>query len=309
MIEISIVVPVYNSEDNLSELCAQINDALQTVTYELLLVNDRSKDNSWAVIKQMSEKYAQVIGINLRRNGGQDNAIMAGLNNVNGNYIVIMDDDLQHSPYDIIKLLNSCKKTESDICFANFNVKKQAIWKNFGSWLNGKISEWLLNKPKGIYLSPFKIITKEVIDEIIKYSGPYPYIDGLLLSVTDNMVQINIKHHKRFQGKSNFNLTRSISVFLKHVTTFSITPLRVASLIGFICSLAGFLLIPYYIFDHFFNNNIVEGWTTLAILVLLIGGLILLSLGMTGEYLGRAYLNINKKPQFIIREIVKKNIF
>jgi len=303
MIEISIVIPVYNSEDNLVELCHQIFDALNNVKYEVLLINDQSKDNSWSIIKQICTEYKQVIGINLRKNAGQDNAIMAGLNYVKGNFIVIMDDDLQHSPYDIISLYENCIKNYTDICFGNFKRLKQAFWKNLGSWLNGKISEWLLDKPKNIYLSPFKIIRREVTDEIIKYTGPYPYIDGLLLSVTNSMIQINIEHHKRFKGKSNFNLPRSISVFLKHVTTFSVTPLRIASIIGIITSITGFVLIPYYLYEYLFNYNIVEGWTTLVILLLIIGGLILLSLGIIGEYLGRSYLNINKKHQYIIKEI------
>lgn len=308
MIEISIIVPVYNSEDNIEELCNQIHDAINHISFEIIFVNDSSKDSSWKVIEQLSKKYNEVLGINLRRNGGQDNAIMAGLNFAKANYIVIMDDDLQHSPYDIEKLYNECKTRYADICFANFHHKKQANWKNIGSWLNGKISEWLLNKPKGIYLSPFKLISKEVINEIIKYSGPYPYIDGLLLSVTDNMVQVQIAHHKRYKGSSNFNLARSISVFLKHVTTFSVIPLRIASLTGMVFSIAGFLLVPYYLYDHFINHNIVPGWTTLIVLILVLGGLILLFLGIIGEYLGRAYLNINKKPQFVIKEITKQKI-
>lgn len=306
MKEISIVIPVYNSEENIAELCYQINDALNNISFEIILVNDRSKDGSWIVIEQMADKYSQVLGIDLRKNCGQDNAIMAGLNYAKANYIVIMDDDLQHSPYDIEKLYKACKTMDADICFANFDKKEQANWKNIGSYLNGKISEWLLKKPKNIYLSPFKIISKEVIDEIIKYSGPYSYIDGLLLSVTDNMVQIEIEHHKRYKGRGHFNLTRSISVFLKHLTTFSVIPLRIASLTGLMFSIAGFLLVLFYLFDHFINNNIVEGWTTLIVLILVIGGLVLLFLGIIGEYLGRTYLNINKNPQFVIKKNTKK---
>lgn len=304
MIELSIVIPVYNSEDNLIELCNQISDALKDSLYEIILINDGSPDNSWNVIKGITIASPKVKGINLRKNCGQDNAIMAGLNFAQGKFIVIMDDDLQHSPYDIPVLYELCRDNNVDICFANFQEKNQANWKNLGSWLNGKISEWLLNKPKGIYLSPFKAINRDAVKEIIKYEGPYPYIDGLLLSVTDYMMQVDLEHHKRFRGKSNFNLSRSISVFLKHVTTFSVVPLRIASLVGFLCSISAFILIPYYLFDHFINHNIVPGWTTLAIIVLFLGGLILISLGITGEYLGRAYLNINKKPQYTIKEIV-----
>ncbi len=303
MIEISIVIPVYNSAENLEELCYQINDALKDIAYELILVNDRSPDNSWAVIEQLSDKYAQVLGLNLRKNCGQDNALLAGLNYAKGKYAVIMDDDLQHSPYDIIKLYEACKNSNSDVCYGNFEKREQALWKNLGSWFNGKISEWMMNKPKNIYLSPYKLFTKDIVDEIIKYEGPYPYIDGLILWVTDNVFQIDIEHHKRYKGSSNFNLSRSISVFLKNITTFSVVPLRLASLIGLICSLAGFGLILYYLVDYYINGNVVEGWTTLAVVQLFLGGLMLLFLGLTGEYLGRTYMNVNKKPQFTIKEI------
>lgn len=305
MIEISIVVPVYNSEENISELCFQIDDALKSVTYELILVNDRSTDKSWTVIREMSEKYSSVVGVNLRKNRGQDNALMAGLSLVKGNYAVIMDDDLQHSPYDILKLYQACKNEDADVCYGNFLKHEQALWKNIGSWFNGKITEWMMHKPKDIYLSPFKIFTKEIVNEMIKYDGPYPYVDGLILWVTDNIIQIDIEHHKRFKGESNFNLSRSISVFLKNVTTFSVTPLRIASFIGFICSIVGFMLIIYYLYDYFIHQNIVEGWTTLAVVQLFMGGLMLLFLGLNGEYLGRTYMNVNKKPQFIIKETTK----
>ena len=305
MIEISIVVPVYNSEDNLTELCFQVEDALKDISYELILVNDSSTDNSWKVIEQLSVKYAQVNGVNLRKNCGQDNALMAGLNLSKGNYAVIMDDDLQHSPYDIVKLYEACKNSSSDVCYANFEKREQALWKNFGSWFNGKISEWMMNKPKHIYLSPYKIFTREIVDEIIKYVGPYPYVDGLILWVTDNIIQIDVEHHKRFKGSSNFNFTRSISVFLKNVTTFSVTPLRVASIVGSICSVIGFVMIVYYLIDYFVHKNVVEGWTTLAVLQLFMGGLLLLSLGLKGEYLGRTYMNVNNKPQFTIKNTTK----
>lgn len=304
MIEISVVIPVYNSAENLVMLCNQLFEALNGFKYELILVNDRSTDSSWSIISDICTSNTDVIGINLRKNIGQDNAIMAGLNQVHGNFIVIMDDDLQHSPYDIIKLYDACVLSNSDICFANFNSKKQAFWKNIGSWFNGIISELFLKKPKGIYLSPFKIISSAVVFEMIKYKGPYPYIDGLILSVTDNMIQIEIEHYKRFMGSSNFNIVRSVSVFLKHVTTFSVIPLRLASVIGFVFSTIGFLLIPYYVFEYFFTTNIVEGWTTLTILLIIIGGLLLFSLGIIGEYIGRTYLNINSKPQFTIKEVL-----
>ncbi len=230
---------------------------------------------------------------------------MAGLNMSNGEYVVIMDDDLQHSPFDIIKLVNECKKGY-DVCYANFDIKKQRWWKNIGSFINGKVAEYLIYKPKGIYLSPFEVINKGVVQEIVKYTGPYPYIQGLILRITNNVTQITVQHQKRYRGKGNFSFIKSLTVFFKLVTSFSVLPLRLATIIGFLSAFIGFVMVPYYLYAYLIVNKVVEGWTTIVVLILLIGGLILFSLGILGEYIGRMYLNINNKPQYVIKNIINQ---
>lgn len=303
MIEISIVIPVYNSEECVHELNNQIEESLKGVRHETILVNDGSNDQSWEKIKEVCCKHKNTIGINLRKNAGQDNAIMAGISNSRGKYVVIMDDDLQHSPWDIPRLYQEIRKGY-DVCYANFLVKKQRWWKNLGSWLNGKIAEIVILKPRHIYLSPFKIIGRGVIDEVIQYKGTFPYLDGLIFQVTENVTQISIDHHDRFQGKSNYNLIRSILVFMKLVTGFSVQPLRLSSMVGFFVAIMGFIYGLYHILDYFITDHRVEGWTTIIVLILFIGGLILMSLGLIGEYIGRSYLNLNNKPQYSIRDMV-----
>ncbi len=305
MFEISIIIPVYNSAPCLPELNRQIEDALSDVPYEAVFINDRSRDQSWDKIIEITERNKNITAIDLRKNSGQDNAIMAGLRQAAGRYIVIMDDDLQHSPYDIKKMHEKCVSGNYDVCFANFPEKENARWKIIGSWINGKAAEFLLSKPRDIYLSPFKIIKNAVIQEIIKYDGPYPYIDGLILAVTDNFTQINIAHYKRPYGKGNYNLIKSIAVFMKLATSFSVIPLRLSAFIGFISSILGFLLGCYYAVTHLTSNQNIEGWTTLVVIILFIGGLMLVSLGIIGEYLGRAYLRLNNRPQYTIKEIIK----
>jgi len=226
MINISIVIPVYNSEDNLFELNNQIQKQLKKINFELILVNDQSKDNSWKIINNLTKENPNIIGINLRKNSGQDNAIFAGINYAQGEYIVIMDDDLQHSPSDILKLYEEIKKGY-DVCYANFENKKQVLWKNIGSWLNGKIAEIIINKPKEIYLSPFKIIKKDIIDEVKLTNYLYPYIDGIIFLITNNITQIDAKHYDRFSGTSNYTLLESIKIFMKQATSFSVFPLIV----------------------------------------------------------------------------------
>jgi len=301
MIDISIIVPVYNSEDNLIELNNQIKQNLKDINYELILVNDQSKDNSWQVINKLTNKYKNIIGINLRKNSGQDNAIFAGIQYAVGEYIVIMDDDLQHSPSDIIKLYEEIRKGY-DVCYANFDKKKQALWKNIGSWLNGKMAEIIIDKPKNIYLSPFKIIKKDIIDEVKLTNYLYPYIDGIIFSITNNITQIDVKHYDRFSGVSNYTLLESIKVFMKLATGFSVFPLRVASFIGALTAMFGFMLGLYFIIEYFLNSSSLEGWTSMIVVMLFLGGIILMSLGIIGEYLGRIYLSINKKKSYTIKE-------
>lgn len=301
MKEISIVVPVYNSDECVENLTKALAEALKGIDYEQIMVNDCSRDKSWEKICGVIDEGYPVVGVNLRKNSGQDNALFAGLTQAKGKWVVIMDDDLQHDPKDIPALLHEAEKGW-DCVYADFPKKKQAAWKNLGSWLNGKVAEKLIDKPKNLYLSPFKIMSGEVVAEMIKSTSLFPYIDGLIFQVTHNITQIPIEHHERAAGKSNYNLIKSIKVFAKLVFGFSVIPLRIASLLGTLSAFAGFLLGIFYMVRYFMGKEDVTGWTTLVCLVLFLGGLILLSLGVIGEYLGRAYLTLNRIPKFTIKE-------
>lgn len=303
MKEISVVIPVYKSEKCIPELTKQISDALKDFNWELILVNDCSPDNSWTEIKKVAAENNNITGINLRKNGGQDLAILAGLNHAKGKWIIIMDDDLQHSPYDIPKLYTQAQKG-FDVVYADFKQKKQKLWKNLGSWLNGKVSEITLGKPKGIYLSPFKIISSSVVKEMCKLNNLFPYIDGLIFQVTKNITQINIEHHKREYGKSNFTLVKSMQVFFRMMFGFSTFPLNFATYIGFFSSTMGFVLAIYFLVKFLLGLEPLTGWTSLIMVILILGGLILLALGIIGKYIGQMYLTINNSPKYIIKETV-----
>jgi polyisoprenyl-phosphate glycosyltransferase len=297
--KISVVVPVYNSENCLEELSRQIAIALKDVSYELIFVNDKSKDGSWSKIVSLASATKTIKGISLKKNVGQDSAILAGLGKAIGEYVVIMDDDLQHSPNDILKLHEKCKQGH-DICYALFEEKKQSLWKNAGSQLNDYLAELFLKKPKGLYLSPFKIMHHSLVRNIIEYKGSFPYVDGIILSLTSNIAQLQLSHNKRFEGKSNYNLIRSVSVFLKHVTGYSLYPLRFATIIGFFAASMSFLLGAWFIIDYLTNERHVEGWLTLVLLIVFFNGLILMCIGLIGEYVGRIYLTVTAKPQYAI---------
>ncbi len=302
MVEVSVVIPVYNSEMSLKELLRQLSEALRDWRHEVILVDDQSTDNSWGVIEQSCALDEALIGIRLRKNAGQDNAILCGLREAHGRFVVIMDDDLQHAPQEIQTLYAQCERRKLDVCYAQFPILRHNWWKIAGSWLNGKIAEIVIAKPRHLYLSPFKIMRQEIVQEVIKYTGAFPYVDGLILTVTHNVGQTEVPHHDRLEGKSTYSVTKSILVFMRVATGFSIWPLRFSTGTGMLCSVGAFCLAIFYLAQYMLTGHRVEGWLTLVILLLFLNGLLLFSIGLAGEYLGRLYLNSNGKPQATIQE-------
>ncbi len=305
--DISIVVPVYRSRATLPDLARQVEETLARsgLEFELILVNDCSPDDSWRVIESLAGRHPFITGLDLRKNVGQDNAIMAGLGQARGRAVVIMDDDLQHSPSDIPAL---CAKLGEgyDVCYADFEHfgrKRQAAWKNAGSWLNGKLAQWVLGKPGHIYLSPFKALSAGLVAEMLRYRGPFPYIDGILWKITSRCTQIPIRHHPRAEGAGSYNLVRSIRVSAKLLTGYSAKPLRIITAMGFVTSAFSFLMGLAFLVAHLFDAYPVEGWASLAISLAFLGGLQLTCLGMLGEYVGRTYLRLSDQPQFSVAKV------
>ena len=301
---ISIIIPVYNSADCLDELTNQLKNELINQDVKIICINDHSTDNSWDLLKDISIQNKNIIAINLSKNFGQDCAIMAGLNHANSDFAIIMDDDLQHSPLDILPLISQLEKTGANVCYGKYINKKQSLFKNFGSWLNDKLANIVIKKPKSIYMSPFKALSRSIVDEIIQYDGPYPYIDGLIFRFTSTITELEIKHHSRFAGKSNYSLYKSISLWLRVLTNFSIIPLRFSTYVGMVSSVVGFILGIFFIVAHFIGIESPEGWPSLIVSILFIGGIQLMGLGIIGEYVGRSFLYQSKEPQYVIKEIV-----
>jgi undecaprenyl-phosphate 4-deoxy-4-formamido-L-arabinose transferase len=307
--ELSIVVPVYRSADCLDELARRVRDSVgeRFGSYELILVNDASPDHSWDTISALTATYPFVVGLNLRKNVGQDNAIMAGLHHAAGSTIVIMDDDLQHDPADI-PVLHRALSAGYDVVFAAFDQKRQAVWKNLGSWFNDLVAMIVLGKPKNVYLSPYKAIRREVVDEIVKYDGPFTYVDGIIFNITSHITQVPATHHRRFAGRSNYNLLRSIRVWLKLATGFSVIPLRIATFIGGAISLLSFLMASFFIIQALVLDRIPEGYPSLIVTLFFLGGIQLMGLGAVGEYVGRIFLTQNRTPQFTVKNVVRHAI-
>jgi polyisoprenyl-phosphate glycosyltransferase len=301
--QVSIVIPVYRSAPILPALAEQLHLELSKSfeSFEVVLVNDCSPDDSWRVIVELSRKYAFIRGLNLRANVGQDNAIMAGLNMVHGDAIVIMDDDLQHPPAGIAPLVAELAKGY-DVCYANFTTRQHRLWKRLGSAFAGWVASHIAGKPIDIYMSPFKALRRGLVRELIAYDGPYSYVDGLILSCTSRLTQIPMQHHSRLEGKSNYSLRKSIGVWLRLVTGFSILPLRLITYLGVAVAFLSFLLSAWFIAEYLTTSRRVEGWMSLLLMINFFGGVQLIAIGVLGEYVGRAYLRLNKKPQFSIAE-------
>lgn len=308
MKDLSVVIPVYNSASHVHLTIERLESALIKTgfSFEIILINDGSSDNSWKVIDAISQVNSHVVAIELMRNFGQDNAIMAGLHVATGGQIIIMDDDLQHDPNDIPLLINEIN-LDYDVVYANFREKQHSLIKNLGSWFNGKVANIVIGKPEAIYLSPFKIFTAKVKDELIKYEGPYPYVDGLIFRITRNIGQITVDHHERKIGVSNYNLWKSFKVWLNLATSFSVIPLRASVLLGFIASILAFIMAAIFVVQYCLNERGPSGWASLIVTVLFFSGTQLIAIGFAGEYIGRTYLHLNRNPQSIVRKISRIN--
>jgi undecaprenyl-phosphate 4-deoxy-4-formamido-L-arabinose transferase len=300
---LSIVIPVYRSAPILPKLVEAIAAEMRTEglaeSFELILVNDCSPDNSWHVIRELAKSNPFVKGITLRRNVGQHNAIMAGLHHATGEYVVLMDDDLQHPPSaiaDIVKALAD----GYDVCYTNYLNRQHAAWKKLGSWFNDRMATLLLGKPKGLYLSSFKGLRGEIVEEIIQYDGPYTYIDGLILDVTRSITTVDIEHQARFEGESNYTFGKLLSLWMKMATSFSVFPLRLATYAGFGLAALSLVMIFVVIGQKLLFPELPRGWASTIATILFIGGIQTLCIGLVGEYLGRTYLKLNRKRQFVI---------
>ncbi|EDZ62241.1 glycosyl transferase, family 2 [Sulfurimonas gotlandica GD1] len=299
--KISICIPVYNGAATIALLVEEVKEKLNEYELEIILINDGSKDNSEDVCVDISKKYDFVKFIALRKNFGEHNAVLCGLNYITGDYCVIIDDDFQNPPSEIIALIEESKKGY-DVVYSKYEEKKHHWFRNLGSKFNDSVATWLLNKPKGLYLSSFKLIKKEVVDEIIKYKGPFPYIDGLILRVTDNIGVRTVEHSKREEGESNYTLSKLISLWLNMFVNFSIKPLRIATVVGVTISLCSFILGIVFIIEKLIHPDTSMGWTSLMVSILFLSGIQLVFLGIIGEYLGKQYLDQNGTPSAVVKK-------
>jgi glycosyltransferase involved in cell wall biosynthesis len=308
---ISCVIPCYKSHDTVGEVVSELETALETradeFTYEIILVNDGSPDEGQtaAKLRELAEDDEHLVVVNLARNFGQHRAIMAGFKYVAGDIVVVLDDDMQTPGDEVFKLVD--KVIEGyDIAYADYQLRHHAGWRNLGSKFNAWCSRKFMNIPKGLYIENYYAVTRMCVDNAIKYENPYPYVDGLLFESVDTWTTVPITHRAREVGKSGYTMHSLIGLWLNGFTAFSVKPLRFASLLGFFFSILGALGIIFVLIEKLLNPGDAEGWSSLMVALLFIGGLLMLMIGMIGEYVGRIYLSINKMPQYVIRWVDDK---
>lgn len=303
-LDLSIVVPVYNSASTLNVLLHRLTAAIKPITYsfEIVLVDDGSHDESWAVIQTLRETYGEhLVAVQLMRNYGQHNTLMCGLGVARGEYVITMDDDLQNPPEEIPKLLQHIKQHGLDLVYGCPNTRNHAAWRNLGSNIVWHFYRTVFRNP--VTPTPFRIMRHQLAQSVMFYDLNFTYLDGLLAWCTSRIAGVEVEHHPRAQGSSGYSLGKLLGLALNLYTNFSLIPLQIVSGLGFVTAASGFLVGIYYLFQYLASSIVVPGFASTIIAILILGGAQLLALGVIGEYLGRLHLNVNRKPQYVIRHL------
>ncbi len=307
-IDVSFVIPCFRSENTVQSVVDEIETTMlkrRDLTFEIVLVNDGSPDNVWRVIQSLCEEDAHIIGVNLAKNFGQHCALMAGYHQASGAYIVSLDDDGQTPACDVFQLLDKLDEGY-DVVYASYPEQHRSFVRRWGSDFTQKMTHYMLdvheNYPKG---SSYFAMKKYVRDEIIRYEHPYPFLAGLVFRTTRNICMVSINQRKRLQGKSGYSLKSLVSLWLNGFTAFSVKPLEFGAIVGFCVALLGFVFALYTIVQKCLNPDIQAGWSSMISAIMIIGGVIMIMLGLIGEYIGRIYICLNNSPQYVVKEVTK----
>jgi undecaprenyl-phosphate 4-deoxy-4-formamido-L-arabinose transferase len=302
---LSIVIPVYNGAQSIGELVHALEALAVPGGHEIVLVNDCSPDNSLSICHDLlARATVPMTLVNLSRNFGEHNAVMAGLRHARGAHVITMDDDLQNPPTEILRLLDHAQQSGKDVVYTYYASKQHETWRNLGSRFTNRVADWLLDKPKGLYLSSFRCMSAFVVEQVTRYEGPFPYVDGLILQVTQSITRLEVQHLPRAHGRSNYNIRRLVRLWLNMFVNFSVMPLRLTTFAGFGISVLGLIGVAWVVGEALLYET-PPGWASLTAAVLLLSGVQLMMLGLIGEYLGRLYLTANHKPQSIVRDVTR----
>lgn len=303
---ISFVIPCYRSEQTIGRVVEEIDTAMKELPayrHEIILINDASPDNTFDKISALCRAYRHICGVNLARNFGQHAALMAGFTYVRGDIVVCLDDDGQTPAKEVDKLLAGIE-AGSDVVYAKYVHKQHSGFRNFGSKINELMTRVMLGKPKELYISSYFAAKRFVIEEMLRYQNPYPYVIGLVLRTTKKITNVEVTHREREIGTSGYTMGKLLGLWFNGFTAFSVKPLRIATVAGVLSACIGFAYGIYTIIKKFLNPDVVVGFSALMAALVFFCGLILLTLGIIGEYLGRIYISLNNSPQYVIRECV-----
>ena len=309
MSKVSFVIPCYRSELTLNGVIDEIKQTMQGLpqyTYEIVLVNDSSPDKTWDVIRELTTENDNITGIDLSRNFGQHAALMAGYAAVTGDIVVSLDDDGQTPASEVGKLLKGIEDG-SDVVYAAYSHKQHTLFRNIGSRINDLMTCVMLGKPKDLQVSSYFAAKRFIIDEALKYRHSYPYVIGLILRSTSRITNVQVDHRAREVGRSGYTFGKLISLWMNGFTAFSIKPLRIATTAGFISTLISVIYGIYTIIKKFIRPDVPIGFSALACIILFVGGVVMVMLGMIGEYLGRTYMSVNENPQYVVREVTGRD--
>lgn len=303
---LSFVIPCYCSQQTIEDVISEIHNKMserKDYSYEIIAVNDASPDNVYNVLKSLCQNDDRLKAVNLAKNSGKPSAQMAGYALAKGDIIVDLDDDGQ-CPIDRLWDLIEPLYNGYDVVYARYPDRKQSAFKNFGSKVNALMARYIIGQPKDLYISNFSAHKRFVSQEMIKYTNPYPYCTGLILRTTSKIRNVDMVERERAAGVGHFTFKKSLKLWLNGLTAFSVKPLRISTILGAICALIGFIFGITTIINKFIHPNVLIGYSSTMAVMLFIGGMIMLMLGMIGEYIGRIYICINNSPQYVIRETI-----
>lgn len=305
--KLSFIIPCYGSEKTVGLVIDEINKVVSQnprYDYEVVAVNDHSPDNVWQVLKNIAQNNPKVKLINLAKNMNRPGALMAGMSKTTGDYIILMDDDGQCPMESLWKLIEPLENGH-DVSIAKYPTYKQSKFKGFGTIVNRKMTEIVMEKPKDLSFTNFSALKRYIVEEITKYKNPYPYLTGLLLRTTSDIVNVEMEERERITGSTNFTFKKMLNLWINGFTAFSIKPLRISTIVGIITAALGFIYGIYIIIHKLVvHTTVLQGYSSLMAVMLFIGGIIMMMLGMIGEYIGRIYISINNSPQYVIKETV-----
>ena len=304
MKKVSFVIPCYRSEHTLPHVVAEIREKMESLEgyeYDIFLVNDCSPDDTLGTIRRLCSDYKNIRGIDFSKNFGQHSALMAGLRHSDGDYVVWLDDDGQ-TPADEVDLLLEKLEEGYDAVYAKYEHKRHSAFRNLGSRVNELMARTMLGKPAKLYVSSYFAVKRFVVDDMVRYENSYPYVIGLVLRVTRNITNVVVQHREREEGSSGYTLKKLVGLWFNGFTAFSVKPLRIATAVGALSAMAGFVYGVYTIVKRLLNPDVPVGFSSTMAAIVFFGGMIMLMLGLIGEYIGRIYISLNNSPQYVIRE-------